>query len=1167
MRTKQQVTHTRVRTLFINAFAVLGLCSGAALATDYNDAYWSSPTRNADFSDNFASPSLNRNFWDVITNVYVNGEDQDYRDIEYPAADWTVRSGQSDAAASDGKVLNLKARFMDGQVQNYYGGVAGQGKPLLVRGGRIESKIADNTTFTYGKFEARIKMPPARNAEFPAWWLLGNFPDVGWTACQELDIIEFTGNSPLKAPQTHWSAPYVIYGGNPVDNTYAGLGIDPSNQYITYGVIKTPDYVEFYVNGVKAYTFSRTNMGEQQPWPYVSPMRMILNHAITHVEWPAVGNYNLFSTDPNVANRTGYTKVVNGVTQYEYLDVASMATNIGREGTDFLVDYVAHWPLPSTDPLEKYTDNSKSSFFRPTNNTKGFYSLKGWLAPVAVTGDAYLDEGNATDLRSNGADNAADGYVGSKWATPKDDNLHTLEIDYGSDKPIKYLWIEWSWNLPKSYDIYGKSATGKWEFILTSNQDVTGWAKHVFDINKSYRYLKLVTKGRIDKSDSIWLLELMAFEDVANVYPKPASTNKIDRNVNVLSNGTFTNDIAGWKGEVYDGTAATYTSVNGEAKITAVKEGANQGSYQFHTSAFGLKANYRYEISFKARAETPRNMVVRLGDNSLNPGTAGIYLERSVALSTAMSSQSFIVDMPTDSDGRLSFRLGKQGSFATVYLDDVVIREVGYIGVGAPLVKAIDANNFVSASPGWTPDWWGIAKRAVDGSTANKASGKEGASEGLDLSVNIKLDPEYEIKQVLVAGDKSAPRTLAQFKIEYGANYANTLMDWTNSTKDGVYEAFNTFASQPSVSERDFKLSFRPPAGQLVEVADVQFMAVDHKPYRIYTLGLDSGGKITPDGTLRYSKNNTDSATYNFNPEPGYAVADVIIDGVSMGASNSYTFNNIATSHTLAVAYSKTATPTLVSESRPISASSQVQSANNAVDGKSTSRWESTHGVSPSWIAIDLGAPVALSSVVIDWEGASAGSYIIQGSNNNSLWDDLKPVTGGASGKRTDTNTVAGTYRYLRIYCTARSAGNVWGYSIYELKVYGVGGTAVLAATASATSQPQPASNAVDGSLTTRWESSKVDANSLTLDLGSAKTLASIAINWGSTSAASYTVQGSNDNNVWTDIASVTGAASGTRNDILALSGSYRYVRINCIARATGSTQGYSIWEVRVFGG
>ncbi len=1195
----------KIKPIFVVVFA-LGASSNLAFATAYNDAFWASPTANTDFVDNFASAALNRNNWDVITGTYVNGEDEDYRDVEYPTADWTVRSGQADAGASDGKALALKARYMDGAIQNYYGGIANQGKPLFIRSGRIESKLADNTTFTYGKFEARLKMPAARNAEFPAWWLLGNFPDVGWTACQELDIIEFTGFNATIAPQTHWSGPYPAYGGNPVDTSYASLGVDPSAQYVTYGVIKTPESIEFYINGVKTYSWSQADKGDM-PWPYVTPMHMILNHAITHTSWPAVGNYNKMSTDANVANKTGYTTVVNGVTQYEYIDTASMATNISRTGTDFLVDYVAHWPLPTTDALQKYTDNSKYSFFRPTNNTKGFYSLRGWMAPVAVTADASFNDGTATSDRDNGPKNAADGYLGSKWATPADDNLHWVQMDYGMDKPIKYFWIEWSWNLPKSYDIYGKTSTGAWEFIRSSDQISATWSTHVFDVNKTYRYIKLVTKGRISKSDPIWLLEFKAFEDVANVYPKPAGTPVVDRAINMLGNGTFTSDISGWAGEAYDGATPVYAAVNAEAKITTGNQGAGAGSIQFHTQGFGLKSNYRYQLTFRARADAARNMQVRLSTDDLNPSAAGTYLLQTIALGTTMSSYTYNVDF-TDADnaGRLAFLLGNMGT-STVYIDDVVIKEIIYIGVGDPLVPAIDASNYVGASSGWETIWWGFPQRAVDGSTANKASSTTGF-EGQDQWVSVKIDPNYEVKQVLIAGDKSAPRSLDQFKVEYGTG--STMMNWTASTKDGSYEAFNTFSSAPAVGEQNFKFWFRPLAGQLIEVADAQLMAIDYKPYRIYTIGLDTGGSISPAGTLRYSKNNTDSATYTFIPPAGASVSNVIVDGVSQGPRTSYTFTNINKSHTLAVAYSGSAVasssvsssvvsssnpssvagvPVLVSVGKVTAASSQLQPASNAVDGNAGTRWESAHAVSPSWLSVDLGSAISLTSVVIDWEAANADSYSVQGSNDNANWTTLKSITGGAFGTRTDTDAVSGSYRYVRIYCTVLSVGNNWGYSMWELKVYGLvagasssrvsssvassvassSGSAVVLTptTATASTQVQLATLAIDKNGGTRWESAvATDPSWLTVDLGSAHTLASIAIDWEAANAANYTVQGSTDNANWTTLATKTSGTFGNRTDTLALSGSYRYVRIYGTARSVGNQWGYSIFEVRVTG-
>lgn len=117
--------------------------------------------------------------------------------------------------------------------------------------------------------------------------------------------------------------------------------------------------------------------------------------------------------------------------------------------------------------------------------------------------------------------------------------------------------------------------------------------------------------------------------------------------------------------------------------------------------------------------------------------------------------------------------------------------------------------------------------------------------------------------------------------------------------------------------------------------------------------------------------------------------------------------------------------------------STNRQVASNAVDGDSATRWESNFGVDPSWLSIDLSQSYRLSEIQIDWEAANASEYQIQGSNNNTDWTTLLTSTGGGFGARTDAHQLDGDFRYVRIFGTARSAGNNWGYSIYEVKVYG----------------------------------------------------------------------------------------------------------------------------------
>jgi hypothetical protein len=109
-----------------------------------------------------------------------------------------------------------------------------------------------------------------------------------------------------------------------------------------------------------------------------------------------------------------------------------------------------------------------------------------------------------------------------------------------------------------------------------------------------------------------------------------------------------------------------------------------------------------------------------------------------------------------------------------------------------------------------------------------------------------------------------------------------------------------------------------------------------------------------------------------------------------------------------------------------------------AVDGNSTTRWATVEGVDPQWISVDLGATYAINRVRITWEAAYATAYQIQLSSDGSSWTTIRQVTGNTS-LTNDQTGLSGTGRYIRINGTAR--GTAWGYSIYELEVYGTPST------------------------------------------------------------------------------------------------------------------------------
>jgi hypothetical protein len=243
---------------------------------------------------------------------------------------------------------------------------------------------------------------------------------------------------------------------------------------------------------------------------------------------------------------------------------------------------------------------------------------------------------------------------------------------------------------------------------------------------------------------------------------------------------------------------------------------------------------------------------------------------------------------------------------------------------------------------------------------------------------------------------------------------------------------------------------------------------------------------------------------------------------------------------------------------------------NLAVDGNTGTRWSSNHS-DPQWIYVDLGSQYNITNVNITWQTAYGKNYTIDVSNDASSWTTIKSITNNTSLSNSNTFSVPGTGRYVRIYGTAR--GTIYGYSITELVVNGSlvssgGGGSNLAlnrptATSSVESGTSNTGNlAVDGNTGTRWSSNHSDPQWIYVDLGSQYNITNVNITWESAYATSYRIDVSNDATTWTTIKTITGNTS--KSNANAVSGTGRYVRVYGTTRATA--YGYSIYELVVNG-
>jgi hypothetical protein len=244
--------------------------------------------------------------------------------------------------------------------------------------------------------------------------------------------------------------------------------------------------------------------------------------------------------------------------------------------------------------------------------------------------------------------------------------------------------------------------------------------------------------------------------------------------------------------------------------------------------------------------------------------------------------------------------------------------------------------------------------------------------------------------------------------------------------------------------------------------------------------------------------------------------------------------------------------------------------ASAAVDGNTGTRWSSAFS-DPQWLEVDLGSSQSICQVGLNWETAYATAFQIQVSTDNTNWTTIYSTTTGTGG--TQTLSVTGTGRYIRMYGTARATQ--YGYSLWEFQAYTTGssggGSGTCGTTNAALNQPTtasstenagtPAADATDGNTGTRWSSAFSDPQWLEVDLGSAKAICQVGLDWETAYAKAFQIQVSTDNTNWTTIYSSTTGTGGTQT--LSVTGTGRYIRMYGTARAT--QYGYSLWEFQVY--
>jgi beta-glucanase (GH16 family) len=228
------------------------------------------------WSDEFNGPpgsAVDSSKW--VTESGGNGWGN--QELEY----YTARP--ENASQQDGnlviKVVEEKYTGSDGVARNYTS---------------ARLKTQGKFSHTYGRFEARIKLPYGQGI-WPAFWMLGDdIEKKGWPKCGEIDIMENIGKEPTVVHGTIHGPGYSGADGIGAPFELAA-GERVADQFHVFAVEWEPKAIRFYVDDHLYETRTPADLPKGAKWVYKHPFFLLLNVAVGG-GWP--GNPDASTTFP-----------------------------------------------------------------------------------------------------------------------------------------------------------------------------------------------------------------------------------------------------------------------------------------------------------------------------------------------------------------------------------------------------------------------------------------------------------------------------------------------------------------------------------------------------------------------------------------------------------------------------------------------------------------------------------------------------------------------------------------------------------------------------------------------------------------------------------------------------------------------------------------------------
>jgi len=155
---------------------------------------------------------------------------------------------------------------------------------------------------------------------------------------------------------------------------------------------------------------------------------------------------------------------------------------------------------------------------------------------------------------------------------------------------------------------------------------------------------------------------------------------------------------------------------------------------------------------------------------------------------------------------------------------------------------------------------------------------------------NMTIKAKWTVNQYTLTFDTNGGSTIAPITQDYGT----AITAPADPTKTGY-----TFAGwTPAIPTT-------MPAENMTVTAQWRYNGGGSSGYSYYTIKATAGagGSISPSGSVSVREGR--DQTFTITPDKSYAVSNVKIDGKSIGAVKSYTFENVSRTHTIEVIFMK----------------------------------------------------------------------------------------------------------------------------------------------------------------------------------------------------------------------------------------------------------------------